>query len=437
MNFIDKIVFPKPKFKSNHEFEKNLVYIPLFKDFCMYKKLKKYLMDMRVAKLSIKSTTNLNFYDTNDRPREKVLNEIDSVCTNDVSFSFVQSEKESNPKEALDKKNSNENQSSPLNLHTQIDLLNIKTSRTTYKTKIFDTDTNYSVENHKRNSFLKRNQTMDFFTAYNRVNQSVKSFENCTLETEINSSHKELENKIFDYLPCTYYEYSTTADLLIYFHSNAEDLTMLESMCLLIKQSMKINVLAMEYAGYSVYHNKHTKSDRIKFDCLSLIYFLRDSLGINTKNMILTGRSMGSGPAIFLSNYFDFKMITIVSGFLSIKKVAQDKFSFLGYFVDHYFNNEEAVTKNQSPLLIIHGKNDEIIKSSHAETLYELATSKSKIVLFDDMSHNSFHFYDCVLNPLKDYLKKLNSRTKIIPSNENIQDIFKDIFSKKIFKIEE
>jgi len=254
-----------------------------------------------------------------------------------------------------------------------------------------------------------------------------------SLESQINIDYREFRKHIFDYLPCSYFECSPEADTMIYFHSNAEDLSMLQSMCDVMRDRLKVNVLAMEYCGYSVYKGDQTNAERIKFDCLALIHFLRDTMGVHTKRIILTGRSMGSGPSLYLASHFDFKMVTVVSGFLSIKKVAQDKFKLFGLLVDHYFNNEQAIIKNKSPLLILHGKNDGIIRYQHAECLYDLAVSKAKILLFEDMAHNEFNFWECFLNPTRRFLEDLNRKITKPQTKDCRLGALSSMFSQRIF----
>lgn len=45
------------------------------------------------------------------------------------------------------------------------------------------------------------------------------------------------------------------------------------------------------------------------------------------------GRSIGSGPTLYLSSWFSFWMVVVISGFISIKEVVKDKVLLLGNLV--------------------------------------------------------------------------------------------------------
>ncbi len=432
MSLIDRLIFPRPKYSTDKSLEKNLVYIPLFKDFKLYEKLKHHLLQLQAIRACSKSTSHIPSLTELDRPQEKKLNFDDTVTPMDVSISFVESQKA--PKAKLEAKGSDNIYQEPeLNLDGQLMKLHALTTKKSPGSYVFDNDSKYHSESVSRSSMLKRAQTALGSQNFDPLPLQPKTSNFNSLEVQINIDYREFRKHVFDYLPCAYFEFSSEADTMIYFHSNAEDLSMLESVCETIRDKLKVNVLAMEYCGYSVYKGSQTNAERIKFDCLALIHFLRDTLRVQTKRIILAGRSMGSGPSLYLASHFDFKMVTVVSGFLSIKKVAQDKFKLFGLLVDHYFNNEEAIVKNKSPLLILHGKNDQIIRYQHAECLYDLAVCKAKILLFDDMSHNSFNFWECFLNPTKRFLDETNRRVAKPVSKECQLKMVRSMFTQRIF----
>jgi len=431
MNLIDRLIFPRPKYSVDTAMERHLVYIPLFKDFKLYERLKHHILQIQAIKACSKSTSDIASLTELDRPQQKKIDFDDTVSPMDLTISFVQTEKA--PKRKLEAKSAENVYEEPeLNLDGQLMKLHALATKRAHGSQIFENDSKYNSELVSRSSMLKKAQTGLGSQSFDDNPIKMQSTHN-SLELQINIDYRDFKKNLCDYLPCSYYEYGAEADTMIYFHSNAEDLSMLQSICDVMRDRLKVNVLAMEYCGYSVYKGHQTNAERIKFDCLALIHFLRDSLGVPTKRIILTGRSMGSGPSLYLASHFDFKMVTIVSGFLSIKKVAQDKFKLFGLLVDHYFNNEESVVKNKSPLLILHGRNDEIIKYQHAECLYDLATSKAKILLFDDMKHNEFNFWECFLNPARRFLEALNSRKAQHSSKECQLGTMRNMFSQRVF----
>ena len=61
----------------------------------------------------------------------------------------------------------------------------------------------------------------------------------------------------------------------------------------------------------------------------------------------------------------------MISPFKSVKQVASELVgSLLSNLVPDIFENEIAIRSVNCPLLIVHGQKDELIKYSHAESLF-------------------------------------------------------------------
>jgi hypothetical protein len=58
-------------------------------------------------------------------------------------------------------------------------------------------------------------------------------------------------------------------------------------------------------------------------------------------DIYVIGRSIGSGPAIYLSGHRPIPILILISPFDSIKKVAKHIFGCIGGVVKEHFNNEE------------------------------------------------------------------------------------------------
>ena len=183
----------------------------------------------------------------------------------------------------------------------------------------------------------------------------------------------------------------------------------------------------MEFSGYS-YHSGKLGSENIKKDSIALIYFLTKVLDFELKNIIVIGRSIGSGPAIFLSSLYTFNSVIVISGFLSIKQIVADRFGLLKFFVNKYFDNEKAIQGNLNKILFIHGKNDEIINYQHSQMLHGYSIEKSKLVLFDDMKHNRFDFMKCVIYPIINFLDEIKTDGNPNDNSKNNFSIINSLF---------
>lgn len=133
----------------------------------------------------------------------------------------------------------------------------------------------------------------------------------------------------------------------------------------------KINVLAMEYPGYSIYKSQEASEEAIIKDAEKMMRFLKDHLRISMSQILIMGRSIGSGPATYIAQKFKPAALLLISPFTSIKEVAKSMYGFVGaLFVKDRFDNLERIRHLSSPVLLIHGKIDKTVPWEHSEALY-------------------------------------------------------------------
>jgi hypothetical protein len=71
----------------------------------------------------------------------------------------------------------------------------------------------------------------------------------------------------------------------------------------ILKKSIKINILAVEYPGYGVYADpKGCSADKIRADSDYVYRYVLQETGIKESDIIIFGRSIGSGPATYLAS---------------------------------------------------------------------------------------------------------------------------------------
>lgn len=91
-----------------------------------------------------------------------------------------------------------------------------------------------------------------------------------------------------------------------------------------------MNIICMEYPGYGVYEEgdgltKHKqRSKQIQTDAEAVFKFLRDKCCVLEENIIIMGRSIGSGPACYLASKFPrARALILISPIKSVKDVAR------------------------------------------------------------------------------------------------------------------
>jgi hypothetical protein len=462
MNFIDKLVFPKPKSAIPLDFEDEVIFVPALKEPNSYHILREVVMKtysdlVRESKLKcgsdlqekkIKSNLAEPFHRENGEnclPSQKGGN-IESgnssihlperYSTRGINTSFLP-DILINIDQTLDFTEKKKSAFNNLNVDfdKRLAIVSRDKSRTLEDTNKLSMnndgvktvgDFDIDLKEEMKSNFIECN---DIHTSKSKIPLDRHSNDNVStlhgirelqgkyLSSEYllsNIDLKVLKNQFTHGIPCLYLPNPKTRMIVVYFHSNAEDITMLVGLCECIRDYLNCGVIAMEYAGYCMYSEVPTSSVNICSDAENLIHFLYKTLELKPEEVLIMGRSIGSGPALHIASKFVFSMVVIIAGFLSIQAVVKDRLSILGKFVGHYFNNENKVQLNKSPLLILHGKNDDITSSRHSEVLYEKAQSKSKIVIFDDMPHNNFDFLTCVVVPIREFQKSLKTTQSML-----------------------
>lgn len=110
--------------------------------------------------------------------------------------------------------------------------------------------------------------------------------------------------------------------LVVYFHSAGEDMKLSYKLVDLIRNLYQVNVLVMEYPGYSIYAGK-SNSEVIRNDAEWVYKYMVNKVGFKEENVIVIGRSIGTGIALELLQKQKPGALALISPFMSIKSLAR------------------------------------------------------------------------------------------------------------------
>lgn len=106
-------------------------------------------------------------------------------------------------------------------------------------------------------------------------------------------------------------------------------------------------------------------------DADDVMNFVTKVLGFDTHNVLLMGRSLGTGVACYLATKYEVGLLTLISAFTSIKQVARHNYSIIvSTLVKDQFNNLERIKAVKSPVLFLHGKDDTMIPPEQSHELF-------------------------------------------------------------------
>mmetsp|Transcript_23202 Transcript_23202/g.54317 ORF Transcript_23202/g.54317 Transcript_23202/m.54317 type:complete len:580 (-) Transcript_23202:118-1857(-) len=191
-----------------------------------------------------------------------------------------------------------------------------------------------------------------------------------------------------DSVPCLLLTYPSARFLIIFFHSNAEDLGRCRGFCCYLREQFQVHVLAVEYPGYGICPGIPT-GESVMDNAFAALQFATDTLGWPLDSIKVFGRSIGTGPTVGLASRFSFAGVILVTPFLSVQELFRDRVGPFAGLIEEWFANRDGAPKISSPTMIIHGQRDELIHCRHGESIYELLRTRKLMISPVDMEHNT------------------------------------------------
>lgn len=250
------------------------------------------------------------------------------------------------------------------------------------------------------NNFVFNNPVFD----YKKTNLNSKSI------IFIKKKKDNINDNNDHYIPCLFIqEREQSSKFLIFFHGNSEDIFISELIGQYFSEKLQVNVIIVEYPGYSIY-NEAKSAETMCYDSLEVYDFIKLNFNLTDDDIFILGRSIGTGPAIYLSHLRRPKGLILISPFKSIKSI---KGPLIGFFLLDIFKSIDIINKVTTPVLFIHGKNDHLIDCSHSEELLEKLDNfqdlkdlnKNKIFLNDNMTHNDMDLDKDIIDRILQFFK--------------------------------
>lgn len=189
-------------------------------------------------------------------------------------------------------------------------------------------------------------------------------------------------------VPCLLLPCESARFLIIFFHSNAEDLGRCRWFCHFLRDQFQVHVLAVEYPGYGVCPGVANR-EGVVAHAHAALQFATQALELPLEQIKVFGRSIGTGPALHLAAKFKVAGVILVTPFLCVKTLFKDRVGPLSLLIDEWFQNDEAILSVQSPTMIIHGRKDNIIRWQHSEALYQTCPARKLFINPASMEHNT------------------------------------------------
>jgi alpha-beta hydrolase superfamily lysophospholipase len=174
-------------------------------------------------------------------------------------------------------------------------------------------------------------------------------------------------------IACTHLPAAEGMPTLLYSHGNEEDLK--DSQPLYDElHADGLGVFAYDYPGYGV--STSTPNEGSTQRAIMACWKHLTASGIPASSIIITGRSVGSGPSVWLASQTEPAGLILISPFKSAFTTAFDLPFPL--FPRDRFPNLERIRNFDRHLLVIHGEDDEVIPASHGRALVDACPSADR-----------------------------------------------------------
>ena len=174
---------------------------------------------------------------------------------------------------------------------------------------------------------------------------------------------------------------------LLFFHGNAGNIShRLESID--IFHRLELNVFIIDYRGYGQSEGKVSEQGTYR-DAVAAWDYLTQTRGLNAKQVIIFGRSLGASIASWLASKHTPAALIIESGFSSVPSVAKRIYPFLPVSWLTYFkyDTRNYVKSIACPVLVAHSSSDDIIPFDEGREIFD-AAPEPKLFLEMRGGHN-------------------------------------------------
>ena len=172
-------------------------------------------------------------------------------------------------------------------------------------------------------------------------------------------------------------------------------------------KDININFLIIAWRGFSGNKGKPTEEGLYE-DARSAIRWLQLN-DIEEKNIIIYGESLGTGVATEIAQNRNFAGIILESPFTSMIDTGKKNYPYLPVrlLLKDKYESDKKIKNIKSPVLIMHGKVDNIVPFYMGEKMYELA-NEPKYYYFSEYDDHMMEYNQKLLKTLKDFISSLN-----------------------------
>lgn len=181
---------------------------------------------------------------------------------------------------------------------------------------------------------------------------------------------------------------------LIWFHGNAGNISDRLDNLTLMRHRIGANIFIFDYRGYG--HSKGKPSEQgLYLDGEAALDYLISERDVEPHNLVLFGRSLGCAVAVEMAMRRPHAGLILESPFTSVSAMAQRLYPLIApilpvrWLVKSRFDTLSKMERVQSPVLVMHGNNDQMVPISMGKQIFEAANEPRHFYAIEGAGHNN------------------------------------------------
>jgi dipeptidyl aminopeptidase/acylaminoacyl peptidase len=182
------------------------------------------------------------------------------------------------------------------------------------------------------------------------------------------------------------------APTIVFFHGNGSTLVHYTTFLKLLAKHF--GVLAVEYRGFAGLPGDPSETG-VYEDARAAIRYLQEQQGIDSKHLILTGQSLGTGVATQMATEYDTHALVLISPYTAIVDIAAERYWFFPVrpLLTERFDTLTKIAKVDEPILIFHGTTDKTVPYAMSERLVQHNPATIQLFTLKDQGHDVDHHF--------------------------------------------
>jgi uncharacterized protein len=176
---------------------------------------------------------------------------------------------------------------------------------------------------------------------------------------------------------------------VVWFHGNAGNIGHRVDNIKLLHDKIRVNIFIFDYRGYGRSAGLASEEGLYR-DSVAALMLVQNRLGVDAKNLILFGQSLGAAVATEMARRFRCQGLILEAPFTSIGDMAKTILPFLpiGLLLQTKFEVVEKIATINVPLLVLHGDRDDVVPFAQGRKVFSAAPAPKEFYTIAGATHN-------------------------------------------------